>query len=182
SLLFAATRPSLCRRRARQLPGADRGPTLAAFFRESRPMPFQQIPTDAALPALDAGGTSDPAAPPQPVVATVTLSGFEMAAATQPCFGETVNGDGLFVEMGRHDGGAMILLVDVAGHGDPTAVLMACLVASLGDVASQDVAPGELLQRLNGALQTPLLAARDTADGIVRTVGALALWVHAARA
>ena len=49
-------------------------------------MPFQQVPPDVVLP------------------------GFEVASASQPYQGETVNGDALFAETSRTDG-AFLLLV-----------------------------------------------------------------------
>lgn len=91
-------------------------------------MPFQQIPPD------------------------VILHGFELASATQPFLGETVNGDALFVEVGRSDGAFLLLLVDVTHHGPRTLPTMHALRAALGDAFYQNRQPADLLQWLHDAL------------------------------
>jgi sigma-B regulation protein RsbU (phosphoserine phosphatase) len=92
-------------------------------------MPFEQIPPDVVLP------------------------GFEMAAATHPYQGETVNGDGLFVETGRHDGAFLLLLVDVMGHGPQTAGTMGVIQAWLGLAAAENRQPTDLLRSLHLVLE-----------------------------
>jgi Stage II sporulation protein E (SpoIIE) len=91
-------------------------------------MPFQQVPPDVAVP------------------------GFEMASATQPFFGETVNGDALFVESGRQDGAILLLLVDVTHHGPRTLPTMHALHALLAQTFYQNRQPADLLQWLHDAL------------------------------
>jgi serine phosphatase RsbU (regulator of sigma subunit) len=92
-------------------------------------MPFQQIPPDIVLP------------------------GFELVSATQPYFGESVNGDALFVETGRNDGAILLLLLDIQGHGPGTSVTMTVLRSSLlGANTYENQEPAELLKRLHGVL------------------------------
>jgi hypothetical protein len=98
-----------------------------------------------------------PRMPFQPIPPDVVLPGFEMAAATLPCHGETVNGDGLFVETGRTDGAYLLLLVDVMGHGPRTVVTMNSLRNSLRDPIYGNRQPAELLMRLHGVLEAEFL-------------------------
>jgi serine phosphatase RsbU (regulator of sigma subunit) len=92
-------------------------------------MPFQQIPPD------------------------VVLAGFDLASETYPYLGETVNGDALFVETGRHDGAYLLLLVDVTGHGPRTVVTMDTIRNSLLlHRRYQNRGPAELLQLLHEEL------------------------------
>jgi serine phosphatase RsbU (regulator of sigma subunit) len=81
------------------------------------------------------------------------LLGFDFHWRECPCFGETVTGDGLFLEVGRKDGQSLLLLVDVMGHG-PAA---AAVVAELRDLilprpACADLSPGQLLTVLDRLL------------------------------
>jgi serine phosphatase RsbU (regulator of sigma subunit) len=91
-------------------------------------MPFQQIPPDVVLP------------------------GFEIASSSQAYQGETVNGDALFLETGRTDGGFLLLLVDVMGHSAKTVLTMDSLRQGLGDPTYENRQPADLLQWLHEAL------------------------------
>jgi serine phosphatase RsbU (regulator of sigma subunit) len=114
-------------------------------------MPFQQVRPDIVLP------------------------GFEMASATEPHFGETINGDALFVETGRNDGAFLLLLVDVTHHGPRTLPTMQALQAALGDGFYQNRQPADLLQWLHDALAPQF-------DLTENFVAALAVRVEAGRA
>lgn len=105
-------------------------------------MPFQQAPPDPVLP------------------------GFAFAFASHPYRGETVNGDALFVEMGRADGAFLLLLIDVMGHGRQTVVTMDTLRNTLGDPVYEDCQPAELLRRLHGVLEPQFLVTGNFAAAI----------------
>jgi serine phosphatase RsbU (regulator of sigma subunit) len=94
--------------------------------------------------------------PFQPLTAALTLGGITAIPAQHPCHGETVSGDGLFVEIGRQDS-VLFLLVDVMGHGKPAAQDLALLESQLlPDPAYQNLQPGELLTRMNNWVQAQL--------------------------
>jgi hypothetical protein len=51
--------------------------------------------------------------------AAASLLSFAFHWQSQPCHGETVSGDALFLEDKRRDELHQLLLVDVMGHGPP---------------------------------------------------------------
>lgn len=73
-------------------------------------MPFHKCPPDVGFP------------------------GFDFASTTEPYHGEVVNGDGLFIEVGRIDDAVLLLLLDVTSHGPKTAPTMATVSYSLADM------------------------------------------------
>lgn len=81
--------------------------------------------------------------PFSPLPPSLVLGDVEIASLSVPCRGETVSGDGLFVETGRADGGLMLLMVDVAGHG-PAAARIARDIETLHLTAARcrDRTPG----------------------------------------
>src|SRR5687768_14038236 len=91
--------------------------------------------------------------PFQPHTGPLVAPGLEAHSVVVPCFGETASGDGLFVETGRDDGAVLLLLVDVMGHGDEAAAV----VAALGDhylrlPACLNQTPASLLAALHSLL------------------------------
>ncbi len=72
--------------------------------------------------------------------------------------GETIDGDAVFLSCGRSDGGALLLLVDVAGHGQPAADVVAEVRLLLQDPICANRRPADLLQLLNGMLQQAFAA------------------------
>ncbi len=92
--------------------------------------------------------------PFRPFAGSHAWSTIEVASAAVPQHGESVSGDGLFVETGRQDGGVMLLLVDVMGHGAGAAATVASLWNQhLPDPACQNRRPAELLTVLHNGLQ-----------------------------
>ncbi len=92
--------------------------------------------------------------PFQPLTGALAIGSLAGFPAHFPCHGETVSGDGLFVEIGRRDAGLLFLLVDVMGHGPTAAETIALLERGpLRDPLYEDLQPGDLLTRLNGRLQ-----------------------------
>lgn len=72
----------------------------------------------------------------------------------QPCCGESVSGDGLFLEVNRADGLHLLLLVDVSGHGPGAADVVTDLEQRyLLRPQCQNRQPAELLQTLHELLQ-----------------------------
>src|SRR5437016_4166489 len=63
--------------------------------------------------------------------------------------GGGVSGDGLWREVDRADGGTLFLLVDVEGKGPAAAVLLGVLEMALGDPATWERTPGDLLVELH---------------------------------
>jgi hypothetical protein len=63
--------------------------------------------------------------------------------------GGGVSGDGLWREADRADGGTLFLLVDVEGKGPVAAALLDVLEMALGDSATWDRTPGDLLVELH---------------------------------
>jgi serine phosphatase RsbU (regulator of sigma subunit) len=111
--------------------------------------------------------------PFQPLIGSFTAPGIELYSAAEPCHGESVSGDGLFVETGRHDGGLMLLLVDVMGHGTGAADTVDDLWRqSLSLPLCWDLGTGELLAVLHQQLQ-------PTWDSYGRFVAAQTLLVDA---
>ncbi len=92
--------------------------------------------------------------PFRPFAGSHAWSTIEVASAAVPQHGESVSGDGLFVETGRQDGGVMLLLVDVMGHGAAAAAMVATLWNRyLSNPDCQDLRPAELLTKLHGWLE-----------------------------
>jgi serine phosphatase RsbU (regulator of sigma subunit) len=93
--------------------------------------------------------------PFQSLTGAVTVGRISAFPAQQPCHGHPVSGDGLFVEVGRQDGGLLFLLVDVMGHGHAANQTVALLEHQmLPNPFFADLLPGRLLTRLNERLQT----------------------------
>jgi serine phosphatase RsbU (regulator of sigma subunit) len=82
---------------------------------------------------------------------TATLLSFAFHWQSQPCHGETVSGDGLFLEIGRiGDQEYLLLLVDVMGHGPPSAAIVDHLRnVLLPDPECWNLGPAQLLTLLN---------------------------------
>jgi sigma-B regulation protein RsbU (phosphoserine phosphatase) len=72
--------------------------------------------------------------------------------------GETVSGDAIFPSHNRLDGRFLFLLIDVAGHGQPTAGIVAEVHLFLQDPVCHNQQPAALLQVLNGMLQQTFAA------------------------
>jgi hypothetical protein len=71
----------------------------------------------------------------------------------QPCHGETISGDDLLLETARADAGALLLLIDVMGHGQPAAAIVAHLRNTLlPDPRCWNLRPARLLTLLNSWL------------------------------
>lgn len=88
---------------------------------------------------------------------TVGLSflfhGLEAFSESYPFHGCAVNGDGLFVETRRQDGGVMLLLIDVQGHGDLAAQVVTFLRDRLlPEPVCENLRPEALLTTLNELL------------------------------
>jgi serine phosphatase RsbU (regulator of sigma subunit) len=112
--------------------------------------------------------------PFRPFAGSLAWPTIEVASAAVPQHGESVSGDGLFVEMGRQDGGVMLLLVDVMGHGAGAAAMVATLWNRyLSNPDCQDLRPAELLTKLHGWLEPEWNATQQF-------VAALALLVNRA--
>jgi serine phosphatase RsbU (regulator of sigma subunit) len=80
--------------------------------------------------------------------------GVEGFSANEPCHGEAVSGDALFVETGRSDGAVMLLLVDVMGHGPAAAAVVAAIETRyLTKAKYQDRRPADLLAALDAAVE-----------------------------
>jgi len=87
--------------------------------------------------------------PFQPLTGSFTWPSLELYAASEPCHGESVSGDGLFAEVGRRDGGLMLLLVDVMGHGSRAAQTVSTIERNhLRHPSCQNRSPAELLSAL----------------------------------
>ena len=72
---------------------------------------------------------------------------------TQPCLGETDNGDGLFLEKDRSDGSSLLLLVDVMHHGPQAALLVHHLGGQLlPQTSAENLSPSPLLRLLHSWL------------------------------
>src|SRR5262249_1291670 len=78
----------------------------------------------------------------------------------------------VFPSRDRTDGGLLCLLVDVAGHGQPAAAVVADVIQLLQDPLCENQRPSALLQILNGMLQ-------QTFAATCRFVAALAVLVDA---
>jgi hypothetical protein len=88
-----------------------------------------------------------PFTPPPP---TGRLLGFDFHWRECPCFGETVSGDGLFLEVSRTDGQLLLLMVDVMGHGAPAEQIVTYLRDKLlTQPGCWGLSPGQLLALLN---------------------------------
>jgi serine phosphatase RsbU (regulator of sigma subunit) len=113
--------------------------------------------------------------PFQPLTVPVTIGGLIVFPAHQPCHGETVSGDGLFVEIGRQDGSLLFLMVDVMGHGHAAAQTITLLEQQvLRDPRCADLQPASLLTILNELLQVEF-----TVTGrFVAALVLLAEWQH----
>ncbi len=85
---------------------------------------------------------------------TYRAAGVEAAGKTRPA--NTVGGD-LYDILPLSDGRLLIVLGDVAGKGSPAALLMALLLAMLRTLASDNLAPEVLAEKLNRLVhqQTP---------------------------
>lgn len=91
--------------------------------------------------------------PFNPAPASATFHDFAFRCRTQPCFGETENGDGCFLESDRRDGRSLLLLVDVMHHGPQAALLVYHLAQQLlPQSTAQNLPPGELLRLLHSWL------------------------------
>jgi hypothetical protein len=115
--------------------------------------------------------------------------GLDIAAFTEPFLGETVNGDGLFVEAGRADGCLMLLMVDVTHHGSATVPTMDTIRDTLADRRAWGLQPAELLRELHQALANEwdrtgnfacaLAVKADTSAGVLAAKAATpAPWVR----
>jgi serine phosphatase RsbU (regulator of sigma subunit) len=84
---------------------------------------------------------------------TGRLLGFDFHWRECPCFGETVSGDGLFLEVSRADGQSLLLLVDVMGHGAAAELVVTHLRDKLlTQPGCWGLSPGQLLTVLNNWL------------------------------
>ena len=82
--------------------------------------------------------------------AFASLLSFEFHWQSQPCHGETVSGDALFLETVRCDGQYQLLLIDVMHHGPSAAVIVDHLQNMLlPDPACWNLQPASLLTLLN---------------------------------
>jgi Stage II sporulation protein E (SpoIIE)/GAF domain len=82
------------------------------------------------------------------VTKPLTPSGLDVAGRCQPAAGHTVGGD--WYDLVPLPGGRTGIVVgDVMGHGPEAAAVMAQLRAAAHALADLDLAPAELLQRLN---------------------------------
>ncbi len=86
------------------------------------------------------------------------VPGFDYFPALFLCRGETVDGDAVFPSRDRADGRYLFLLIDVAGHGQPAADVVAEVRLLLQDAACENQQPATLLQILNGMLQQTFAA------------------------
>ena len=79
-----------------------------------------------------------------------SLSGFAFHWHSQPCHGEIVSGDGLFIENPRRDEQHQLLLIDVMHHGATAAGIVDHIRdVLLPDPACWDLRPAGLLTLLN---------------------------------
>jgi serine phosphatase RsbU (regulator of sigma subunit) len=78
---------------------------------------------------------------------------FDYFPALFLCRGEAVGGDAVFLSCGRADGGLLLLLIDVTGHGQAAADIVAEVRLLLQDPICDNRRPADLLQLLNGMLQ-----------------------------
>jgi serine phosphatase RsbU (regulator of sigma subunit) len=92
------------------------------------------------------GETKQPA--PTGHAAGVTPPGLEIAAASRPYPGETVNGDGWAAHW--HDGVCRLVVIDGLGHGAGAAMATAAALRVLE--ASPTLDPVEAIRRCHGAL------------------------------
>jgi serine phosphatase RsbU (regulator of sigma subunit) len=111
--------------------------------------------------------------PFQPLTVSIPfiLRGLDSFSDQYPYQGSASCGDALFVETKRADGGVMLLLVDVMGHGDPAAATVVHLRdVILRNPRCHDLRPAELLLLLDQMLEAEF-------NGNGRFVAALALLV-----
>jgi serine phosphatase RsbU (regulator of sigma subunit) len=86
------------------------------------------------------------------------VAGHEVIPALLLHQGESVGGDAVFVEVGRHDGGHLFLIVDVCGHGPQAARIVQDLgSAYLPLPVCDNKRPGILLAALNDLLEDEFL-------------------------
>lgn len=111
--------------------------------------------------------------PFQPLAAVFAFGTIAGVSAQETHKGETVSGDGVFVETGRQNDPCWhFLLVDVMGHGVQAAQVVIDLQNRLlVSPASQNLRPADLLKELHDALQIQYAVTG-------RHVAALALLVH----
>lgn len=80
-------------------------------------------------------------------------NGCRLVSRRQVVRGSTAGGDALFHEQERSDGGVLLLLIDVMGHGDPAAPYVQFIAEQLlSDPQVANLRPGQLLSRLHGML------------------------------
>ena len=105
-------------------------------------------------------------------------AGVEAAGATRPA--NTVGGD-FFDLLKLPDGRLLAVLGDVAGKGSPAALLMALLLAMLRTLATENLPPARLVERLNQLVHeqppgsrfiTMFLAVLDPATGSLAYINA----------
>ncbi len=89
---------------------------------------------------------------------SAVIPGFDFFPALLLAQGETANGDAVFPECDRLDGCCCFLLIDVAGHGQPAADIVAEVRLLLQDPVCEKQQPANLLQILNGMLQQTFAA------------------------
>jgi sigma-B regulation protein RsbU (phosphoserine phosphatase) len=94
------------------------------------------------------------------------IPGFEYFPALLLYRGETVDGDAIFPERNRLDGRFLFLLIDVAGHGQPAADIVAEVGLFLQDPVCENQQPAALLQILNGMLQQTFAATSRFVAGL----------------
>jgi serine phosphatase RsbU (regulator of sigma subunit) len=88
----------------------------------------------------------------------LVIPGFDYFPALFVHQGETVAGDAVFPSTGRSDERFLFLLIDVTGHGQSAADIVAEVGLFLQDPACENQQPGALLQVLNGMLQQTFAA------------------------
>jgi serine phosphatase RsbU (regulator of sigma subunit) len=102
------------------------------------------------------------------------LPGFDFFAALFLYQGEAVGGDAIFTERSRADGKFLFLMVDVAGHGQQAAGIVALIRNQfLSDPICENLSPGRLL----GLVNTLLIQAFRALGIDDRFVAALAILV-----
>jgi hypothetical protein len=91
--------------------------------------------------------------PFHPAPASASLLALDFHWGTQPHFGESVNGDALFLEDSRSDGLYHLLLLDAMGHGAAAATVIVHLEQHhLRDPACWNCSPAALLTLLHSWL------------------------------
>jgi sigma-B regulation protein RsbU (phosphoserine phosphatase) len=94
------------------------------------------------------------------------IPGFDYFPALFLYRGEAVSGDAVFLSCDRSDGRFLFLLIDVTGHGQPAADVVAEVRLHLQDPVCENQQPAALLQILNGMLQQTFAATNSFVAGL----------------